>query len=102
MTKEEFNSRISAIGTCTDDVERRELLATLGEDVGKDYDDHAAAVAERDRLTGDNERLRDANMKMFVRLGDPNKPAPANNNPDNEKKDRPKFEDLFNEKGGIK
>lgn len=101
MTKEEFNSRLTAIGTCADEVERRELLATLGEDVGKDYDDHAAAVADRDRLTSDNERLRDANMKMFVRLGDPEKPAPTNTNHDN-KKDKPRFEDLFNDKGGLK
>lgn len=101
MTKEDFISRLTAIGTCGDDAERRELLATLGEDVGKDYDDLAAAVADRERLTDDNERLRDANMKLFVRVGDPAKPAP-NNNPNNDKKEKPRFEDLFNEKGGIK
>lgn len=100
MTKEEFATRVTAIGTCTDDAERRELLASLNEDVGQDYDAHAAAVEERDRLTADNERLRDANMKLFVRVGDPAKPAP--NNPNNDKKDKPRFEDLFNDKGGIK
>ena len=100
MTKKEYTERLQAIGTEADETARRELIAALIEDGGKDYDDHAAAVTARDNLQRDNETLRDANMKLFLRVGDPNKKADdpaANTEP---KKMR--FEDLFDEKGGIK
>ena len=100
MNKQEFTERVQAIDACTDDVQRRELLAALIEDGGKDYDDHAAAVTARDQAQQDNEALREANMKLFKRIGDHKDPDPIVKT--EEKKEPRKFADLFNEKGGIK
>lgn len=98
MTRDEYTERLQAIGTEADETTRRELIAALIEDGGRDYDDHAAAVAARDQLQRDNETLRDANMKLFLRVGDPKKKT---EDPDPEPKKK-RFEDLFDEKGGIK
>lgn len=99
MEKSVFTERLQAIGTEPDEAQRRELIAQLIEDGEKDYDAHAAAVAARDQALEDNEKLRSANMQLFLRVG--------------EKKDPPKretdnptagmnYEDLFNEKGELK
>lgn len=99
MTKEEYTERLQAIGTEADETQRRALIASLIDDGGADYDSFATVTEERDRLRGDNETLREANMELFLRVGSKNKPDPKPGDPPKEK---PKFEDLFNEKGGIK
>ena len=98
MKKNEFTERLQAIGAEEDEAQRRELIAQLIEDGGKDYDDHAAAVEARDQFMQDNEDLRAANMKLFKRIGDHKDPE-VDPEPTKEKR---KFESLFNEKGGIK
>ena len=99
MNRQEFTERLQAIGTTEDETQRRELIAQLIEEGGNDYDDHAAAVAARDQALADNEDLRAANMKLFMRVGDPKKPDVDPNPNAPEKR---KFENLFNEKGGLK
>lgn len=99
MDKAQFTERLQAIGTEEDEAQRRELIAQLITDGGADYDDHAAAVAARDQLQTDNEELREANMKLFKRIGVHDEPEV---NPDPQPQPKRKFEDLFNEKGGIK
>lgn len=96
MKKSEFTERLQAIGTEEDDVKRRDLIAQLIEEGGNDYDEHAAAVASRDQLQKDNEDLRAANMRLFKQIGDDPDPDP------DPKPEKRKFENLFNEKGGIK
>lgn len=98
MTREEVLQQIQQIGTCEDETARRDLLATLQEGITADYDNHATILAERDRLTGDNERLREANMKLFLRIGDPEKKKQDPGQP----AEKLKFENLFNEKGELK
>ena len=99
MIKSEFTERLQAIGAEADETQRRELIAALIDDGGADYDSFATATAERDKLRSDNENLREANMKLFLRVGTHKDPDPKPGDPP---KDKPKFEDLFNEKGGIK
>lgn len=99
MIKQEFTDRLQAIGAETDETQRRELIAALIEDGGADYDSFSTASAERDQLRSDNETLREANMKLFLRVGNKTDPDPKPGDPP---KAKPKFEDLFNEKGGIK
>lgn len=99
MTKQEYTERLQAIGTEADETQRRALIASLIDDGGADYDSFATVTEERDRLLGDNETLREANMELFLRVGSKAKPDPKPGDPPKEK---PKFEDLFNEKGGIK
>lgn len=99
MDKATFTERLQAIGTEEDEAQRRELIAQLIEEGGNDYDDHAAAVAARDQLQTDNEELREANMKLFKRIGVREEPE---DNPEPKPEPKRKFEDLFDNKGGIK
>lgn len=99
MTKQEYTERLQAIGSEADETQRRELIAALIDDGGADYDSLESITAERDTLRTDNETLREANMKLFLRVGTHTDPNPKPGDPPKEK---PKFEDLFDEKGGIK
>lgn len=97
MDKVEFQNRITAIGACENEAERRELLTQLQEAASTDYDRMAQLETDRTQLTADNEALRSANMKLFLRIGD-HKPEDK----DPEEKEKREFKNLFNEKGGIK
>lgn len=99
MTKQEYTERLQAIGTEADETQRRELIAQLIDDGGADYDSFESTSAERDQLRSANETLREANMQLFLRVGSKSEPDPK---PGDTPKEKPKFEDLFNEKGGIK
>jgi hypothetical protein len=101
MDKAQFTERLQAIGTEENEAQRRELIAQLIEEGGNDYDDHAAAVAARDKLQQDNEDLRAANMSLFKRIGVKDDPDP-DPDPDPQPTTKRKFEDLFDEKGGFK
>lgn len=97
LTRDEFTARIQAIGTCEDDAERRTLLANLSEDGGETFEHFATIETERDTARSDNEKLRKANMELFLKVGDhpKEKPEPGGGA-------ALKFEDLFDDKGGIK
>lgn len=99
MTRDELQQRLQEIGTCTDDAERRTLIASLSEDASADYDAHAAVVTERDQLQTANQQLQNYNMDLFKRLPVKKDDTPAGGDKPAEKR---KFEDLFNEKGEIK
>lgn len=105
MDKESLITRITEIGTCEDEATRRELLATLQDDVCKDYDEHSSLKETNEQLTKDNEDLRSANMKLFLRMGEHKtaeelaKAKGAEIPPEEPKKD---FKDLFDEKGNLK
>ena len=69
MQKQEFLDIITQIGTCEDEVTRRDLLAQLSDEAGKDYDNLATLTETNRTLTSDNETLRNANMKLYLRVG---------------------------------
>lgn len=99
MNKAEFTERCQAIGTCEDEAQRRELIAQLITDGGNDYDDHAAAVTARDQAQADNEALRAANMKLFMRVGEQKEPDV---NPNPQPPEKRTYNNLFDEKGRLK
>lgn len=99
MTKEEFNAALTEIGTCEDEVKRNGLIADLMESGGKIYDDHAAAVQQRDQFAVSNEELRAENKRLFLRVGDHQEPAAPASQPNTQKRS---FADLFDNKGGLK
>ena len=99
LTKTEFQELITAIGTCEDEAQRRVLLASLSEDGSGIYDEFDTAEAARVAAVADIQKLREANMALFLQVGERNKPEPpAHEEPENNMK----YEDLFNEKGELK
>lgn len=99
MNRAEFTERMQAIGTEEDEAQRRELIAQLITDAGNDYDDHAAAVTARDQALQQVDDLQAANKRLFLRIGAKTEPdVPTDPKPT----EKPKFTDLFNEKGEIK
>lgn len=97
MDKETFLSRITEIGTCEDDVRRRELLAELQNESTSLFDRNSELEASNRQFSDDNEKLRSANMKLFLQVGDHKTPEYE---PKEEQKKR-EFKDLFNEKGML-
>ena len=95
MTREEFTQAIQAIGTCEDDAERRTLLTNLSDNVIADYELFETTTQQVNDLTSANERLRSANMELFLKVG--SKPPEQKSTPTTRK-----FSDLFNEKGELK
>lgn len=105
MDKNQFLETINNIGTIEDETERRELLTQLKDNVSDIFDTNETLNNENAKFKEDNEKLRSANMKLFLRVG-------ADKSEDDIKKDQlgenedeikpRKFEDLFNEKGGLK
>lgn len=100
MDKSELLDRITQIGSCEDEATRRELLTQLSEGCEADYDRFATIEATNTQLKEDNESLRSANMKLFLRVGDSKKPT--KDETDDEPPVKREFKNLFNEKGGIK
>lgn len=100
MTKQEMIAAIQGIGTCEDDIERRNLLANLQEGLTEDYDSLENVTNERDTLLNDNEDLRKANMQLFLKVGQADSPDDIPHEKEEPKKRN--FEDLFDEKGGVK
>jgi sorbitol-specific phosphotransferase system component IIA len=103
MDKESVISKITEIGTCEDEVRRRELLASFQDDVCKDYDEHASLKESNEELSKDNEKLRSANMKLFLRVGESKSPEDiAKQKGIDVPEEKLEFKDLFNEKGDLK
>lgn len=103
MDKEHLITKITEIGTCADDATRRELLTSLQEDLCKDYDEHTSIREANAQLTSDNENLRNANMKLFLRVGEQKSADEiAKEKGFDEPEKKLEFKDLFDEKGNIK
>lgn len=105
MDKSAFIEAIKNIGTCEDDTQRLELLSALNEEVSKDYDKLTELETSNEALTTDNENLRSANMKLFLRIGESKSDEEVRKDSTGIKEDKEtkrEFKDLFDEKGGIK
>lgn len=100
MDKDTLISRITEIGTCEDEAHRRELLTQLQDEASADYDRMTELETSNSNLTNDNEKLREANMKLFLRVGESGKgKIDPTTEPEPPKRE---FKDLFDEKGRIK
>lgn len=112
MDRDTFLSKITEIGTCEDDVQRRTLLTEISDEVSKMYDNADESSNNIESLKKDIEKnkedmeeLRKANMELFKRLGAPKTPEEqqkASTGISEPEEHKRKFEDLFNEKGMIK
>lgn len=75
MDKEKFLETIKELGTCEDDVERRSMLANISDEVSKVYDTNKELTDTNTKYIEDMEKLRQANMELFLRVGDNKTPA---------------------------
>lgn len=105
MEKQDFLNSITEIGTCDDEIKRRELLAALSDEVSKDYDTMANLTETNASLTTRVSELKEANYDLFLRTQTSKTPDEVKKDEtgiDDKPKEKRKFENLFDEKGGIK
>lgn len=113
MDKKEMLDKIKEIGTCTDDAQRRTMLTELTDHINNVFNENDVFKTENESLKTknkeyetDNELLRQANMKMFLQLGSDKTEQETKEDTTGiktpEESNKRSFEDLFNEKGGLK
>lgn len=102
MTGDEHTALIQKIRqSLSDEGQVSTLLAQLSEDYTNVLADSAEKTTKAEQLTKDNESLRSANMQLFLKVG--NNPGPEKKDPEDKPEDKKlSFENLFNEKGGLK
>ena len=105
MDKNEFLEMVKQIGTIEDEVERRTKLTELTDRVSGIFDSNVDLVEKNKKFEEDNEKLRNANMQLFLRVG-ANKTEKEIQEDQigktEEEKEPRKFEDLFDDKGNLK
>lgn len=101
MNKQDFLDKLKSIGTSEDEVERRTMLGELTDEVTRIYDENSNLVESNKSYQDDNEKLRSANMELFLRIGDNKSPQEQQQDDTGIKEDKVeprKFKDLFDEK----
>lgn len=104
MDKETFLNKLKEIGTIEDEVQRRDLISDLTDEVSSVYDQYNNLVEEDKKHVEDIEKLREANMKLFLKVGtekteEQREKDLSGSEPEKEPR---KFEDLFDDKGNLK
>lgn len=105
MDKNQFLEMVKQIGTIEDEVERRTKLTELSDSVSGIFDSNVELNEKVKNYEEDNEKLRSANMQLFLRVGANKTEKEIQDGKvgktDEEKEPR-KFEDLFDDKGNLK
>lgn len=106
MDKQVFLDKLKAVGTSEDETERRNILAELTDEVSKVYDENISLSESNKSYIDDNEKLRSANMQLFLRIGENKAPEEVTKDLTGVKEEPTpeprKFESLFDDKGGLK
>ncbi len=102
MDKDSFLEKIKQIGTLEDEVERRTALTELTDEVSGIFDTNNTLMEQNKKYEEDNEKLRQANMDLFLKVGTGKTEQDVRNENQEPEKEPRKFEDLFDEKGMIK
>ena len=106
MDKQSFLDKLKAVGTSEDETERRSILAELTDEVSKVYDENTSLSESNKSYIDDNEKLRSANMQLFLRVGESKAPEDIKKDLTGVKEDPTpeprKYENLFDDKGGLK
>lgn len=103
MTRDEHRaiiSRIMGYVAPEHQADASEALTTLSDDYGETLDASETLRKQHETLTGDFEKLRKVNAKLFLRVGEHAEPQKE---PERQQEKEPlPFDDLFNEKGELK
>lgn len=105
MDKNEFLEMVKQIGTIEDEVERRSKLTELTDSVSAVFDSNIDLMEKNKKYEDDNEKLRSANMQLFLKVGSGKTEQEIKNDSVGkiEEESQPrKFEDLFDDKGNLK
>lgn len=105
MNKDTFLERIKEIGTLEDMVEARTKLTELSDEVISVFDTNTDLENKNRQYLEDNEKLRSANMQLFLRVGADKTEEEIKTDKvgkTEEEKAPRKFEDLFDDKGNLK
>lgn len=99
LKPEEFKAKTAEIlQNLSDQAKVSTLLAELAEHNDDAVVELTTATTTATKLTADNEKLRGANLELFLKVGSPAKPEDKKKPEDT----TPKYEDLFDEKGELK
>ena len=105
MTRDEHKAiidKLMAHSTTENQAEVSELLTQLSDDYEETLTSLETSNSTVTQLTENNEKLRDVNAKLFLKVGEIPKPENNSNNDNNvNEEDAPSFESLFNEKGEL-
>lgn len=74
MDKKAFLESITQIGTLEDIADVRTKLTELSDAVGGVFDDNESLTTANKQFEEDNEKLRAANMKLFLKVGEQKSP----------------------------
>lgn len=105
MDKNEFLEVIKQIGTEADEVQRRTMLTELSDKISGIFDSNTELMEKNKNFEEDNEKLRSANMQLFLRVGANRTEEEIQKNQVGESevdKEPRRFEDLFDDKGNLK
>lgn len=109
MTREEHKNivnQILAMATPENQASMSGLLTQLTDDYEETLTSNETLTTTNATLTANNEQLRKVNTDLFLKVGhsSTNKNDPKNNPSNGGESEIPemKFEDLFDEKGGLK
>jgi transcription-repair coupling factor (superfamily II helicase) len=99
LKPEEFKAKTAEIlSNLSDQAKVSTLLAELTEHNDDAVVEVTTSKSTAEKLTADNEKLRQANMSLFLKVGES---KPADETKPNEDT-TPKFEDLFDKDGNLK
>lgn len=99
LKPEEFKAKTEEIlANLTDQAKVSTLLAELAEHNDESSVSLTTATTTATKLTADNEKLRQANLDLFLKVGT-QKPAEDIKKPEDT---TPQYEDLFDENGNLK
>lgn len=102
MTKEEHTKAIQEIRKLVqdDDGKITELLTNLSDAYGEIIAENSDYQLKNEKLKNDNEKLRDTNMRLFLKVGSPKEESEEK--PEEKEEEKLTFENLFDEKGELK
>ena len=97
MNREELLQSLTDLGTIEDPAERRSRIVSISDEIGKVFDTNADLTASNTKLQGDNQKLKDYNMELYLQVGSKKPPEKTDN-----KEEKLSYDNLFNEKGELK
>lgn len=108
MDKDKFLEKIKEVGTITDEAERRVVLAEITDEVSKVYDYNENSKTTINELNQtiakdkeDMEKLRQANMSLFLRVGENKSQEEINEDTTGIKNEKPKEYKSYEEIGKL-